>query len=111
MYEGQNVTSRQKCVVKILKPTRMIKIRREIMILRYLQGGPNVINLLDVVKDPQTRTPSFVFEFVDNVDDEEFYPTLPDMDIRLYVFELLRVCIIFILPCIAFVVLIMRCSL
>ncbi len=28
------------------------KIKREIKILENLRGGPNIINLLDVVKDP-----------------------------------------------------------
>ena len=33
------------------------KIKREIKILQNLAGGPNVISLLDVVRDPQVRIP------------------------------------------------------
>lgn len=36
------------------------KIRREIKILQSLKGGVNVINLLDVVRDPATKTPALV---------------------------------------------------
>lgn len=31
------------------------KIKREIKILQNLRGGPNIINLIDVVKDPWVR--------------------------------------------------------
>lgn len=40
-------------VIKILKPVKKKKIKREIKILQNLAGGINVIELLDVVKDPQ----------------------------------------------------------
>ena len=50
----------QRCVVKILKPVKKKKIRREVKILQNLYGGPNIIKLLDVVKDPLSRTPALV---------------------------------------------------
>jgi casein kinase II subunit alpha len=56
------------CVIKILKPVKKKKIQREIKILQNLQGGPNIIGLLDVIKDPKTNTPSLIFEYVDNID-------------------------------------------
>ena len=43
----------QKCIVKVLKPVKKKKIKREIKILQNLAGGPNVIGLLDVVRDGQ----------------------------------------------------------
>jgi len=43
----------QRCVIKILKPVKKKKIRREIKILQNLCGGPNIIKLLDIVRDPQ----------------------------------------------------------
>ena len=54
----------QKCVIKVLKPVKKKKIKREIKILQNLSGGPNVIALLDVVRDSQSKTPSLVFENV-----------------------------------------------
>lgn len=53
MFEGVDVDKNQKVVIKILKPVKKKKIKREIKILQNLTGGINVIELLDVVRDPQ----------------------------------------------------------
>lgn len=53
VFEGINIVNYQKCVVKVLKPVKKKKIKREIKILQNLAGGPNVVALLDVVRDPQ----------------------------------------------------------
>lgn len=53
VFEGINITSYQKCVIKVLKPVKKKKIKREIKILQNLSGGPNIVALLDVVRDPQ----------------------------------------------------------
>mmetsp|Transcript_35417 Transcript_35417/g.55297 ORF Transcript_35417/g.55297 Transcript_35417/m.55297 type:complete len:324 (+) Transcript_35417:174-1145(+) len=89
VFEGINVVNDQKCVIKILKPVKKKKIRREIKILQNLCGGPNIIKLLDIVRDPQSKTPSLIFEHVNNTDFKILYPTLTDMDIRFYIYELL----------------------
>ena len=57
----------QKCVIKVLKPVKKKKIKREIKILQNLAGGANVVALLDVVRDPQSKTPSLIFEYIQNV--------------------------------------------
>lgn len=46
----------QKCVIKVLKPVKKKKIKREIKILQNLAGGPNIVALLDVVRDSQVIT-------------------------------------------------------
>lgn len=53
-------------------------------------GGTNIIQLLDVVRDPQSKTPSLIFEHVNNTDFKVLYPKLSDYDIRYYIFELLK---------------------
>ncbi len=53
VFEGINVVNYQKCVIKVLKPVKKKKIKREIKILQNLAGGPNVVALLDVVRDSQ----------------------------------------------------------
>lgn len=55
VFEGINIVNYQKCVVKVLKPVKKKKIKREIKILQNLAGGPNVVALLDVVRDSQVR--------------------------------------------------------
>uniref|UniRef100_A0A8C2WLC9 non-specific serine/threonine protein kinase n=1 Tax=Cyclopterus lumpus TaxID=8103 RepID=A0A8C2WLC9_CYCLU len=52
VFEAINITNNEKVVVKILKPVKKKKIKREIKILENLRGGPNVISLIDIVKDP-----------------------------------------------------------
>eukprot|EP00971_Amphidinium_carterae_P052875 1041353-Amphidinium_carterae.1 len=71
---------------EVLKPVKKKKIKREIRhpradvfsilllsasvrrILQNLCGGPNIVSLLDVVRDPQSKTPSLIFEYVNNTD-------------------------------------------
>jgi casein kinase II subunit alpha len=129
VFEGINVVNYQKCVVKVLKPVKKKKIKREIKILQNLAGGPNVVALLDVVRDSQVRisflpfasrapcsslpslggdlrfdtdaaalscpslqskTPSLIFEYVNNIDFRSLYPKFNDLDVRFYIHELLK---------------------
>ncbi|KAM0750061.1 Pkinase-domain-containing protein [Meredithblackwellia eburnea MCA 4105] len=90
VFEGVNTISNDKCVIKVLKPVKKKKIKREIKILQNLAGGPNVIALLDVVRDPQSKTPSIVFEYVNNTDFKVLYPKFTDFDVRYYILELLK---------------------
>eukprot|EP01032_Pedospumella_encystans_P030792 gene30792-34751_t len=81
VFAGANLNNGSKCVVKILKPVKKKKIKREIKILQNLSGGKNIIQLLDVVRDPVTKTPCLIFEHVNNFDFKTLYPTLTDYDI------------------------------
>nr|XP_046209343.1 casein kinase II subunit alpha' isoform X2 [Oncorhynchus gorbuscha] len=67
------INNNDKVVVKILKPVKKKKIKREIKILENLRGGANIIRLVDTVKDPV-----------------ELYQKLTDFDIRFYMYELLK---------------------
>ncbi len=66
VFEGVNMVNGEKCIVKVLKPVKKRKIKREIKILQCIAGGPNVIQLLDIVRDEQSKTPSLIFEHVQN---------------------------------------------
>lgn len=131
VFEGINVVNYQKCVIKVLKPVKKKKIKREIKILQNLSGGPNIVALLDVVRDNQvnqsspsydrktapkagrgksgrdgfvpsdqetndsylmqSKTPSLIFEYVNNTDFRSLYPKFVDYDVRYYIYELLKV--------------------
>ncbi len=82
----------ERIVIKILKPVKKTKIRREIKILQTLKGGVNVINLIDVVRDPMTKTPALIMEYVDtgDMDFRTLYKSFTDFDIRYYIFEVLK---------------------
>ncbi|XP_061197542.1 casein kinase II subunit alpha-like [Saccostrea echinata] len=90
VFEAVNITNNEKCVIKILKPVKKKKIKREIKILENLRGGTNIISLLAIVKDPVSRTPALIFEHVNNTDFKTLYQTFTDYDIRFYLYELLK---------------------
>ena len=96
----------KKFVAKIYKQKKAKKIMREIKILENLRDCTNVINLLDVVKDPGSQSPVLIFEYV-NTDfkvcsqpvfatfNEQFrlqqlYQQLSGHDTRFYIFEILK---------------------
>ncbi|KAI9762261.1 MAG: Casein kinase II subunit alpha [Geoglossum simile] len=90
VFAGVNVTNYGKCAIKALKPVKMKNVKREIKILQNLSGGPNIITLLDVVRDSQSKTPSLIFEYVNYTDFRSLYPKFIDYDVRYYTFELLK---------------------
>ncbi|KAJ3250950.1 Casein kinase II subunit alpha [Boothiomyces macroporosus] len=90
VFEGINVQNGIKCVIKVLKPIKKKKIKREIKILQNLSGGTNIIQLLDLVRDPLSKTPALIMEYVNNQDFKTLYPKLTDLDVRYYMLELLK---------------------
>ncbi|KAI5077288.1 hypothetical protein GOP47_0007112 [Adiantum capillus-veneris] len=90
VFEGMNIVNHQSCTIKILKPIKKRKLKREIKVLQTLFGGTNITQLLDIVRDPVSRTPSFIFEYVNNTDSKVLYPRLTDFEIRYYIFQLLK---------------------
>lgn len=90
VYEGINVNTDTKVVIKILKPVKKKKIKREIKILQNLSNGPNIVKLLDVVRDPSSKTPSLIFEYIENQDFKILFPKLQDNEVRYYIYEVLR---------------------
>ena len=91
VFEGINIANDEKCIIKVLKPVKKKKIKREIKILQNLAGGPNVVALLDVVRDPLSKIPSLITEYVNNIDFKVLYPRFSDVDVRFYMLELLKV--------------------
>lgn len=92
VYEGINSENDNRVVVKILKPVKDEKIRREIKILEALRDGINVVKLIDVVKDEASDTPALITEYVDTGDEDfrEMYKKFTDYDIRFYMYEILK---------------------
>lgn len=92
MYEAIDSTNDNRVVVKVLKPVKSTKIKREIKILKTVQGGPNIIKLLEVVRDPDSNTPALIMEYVDTGDKSLRHNMLKftDFDVRFYIFEILK---------------------
>ncbi len=74
-----------------MKPVKKKKIKREIKILQNLKNGPNIVKLLDVVRDASSKTPCLIFEWIDHTDFKILFPKFTDFDIRYYVYEVLKV--------------------
>lgn len=93
VFRGRNRANGCICVLKILKPVRVRKINREITILKNLCGGPNIVRLLDVLKDERTDTPILVTEYVQNATTLRtlmYENRLSNFDMRFYLYEVLR---------------------
>lgn len=127
VFRGVKLSSKSPIVIKMLKPVKKKKIKREIKILSNLSnevnppctntfkineyynnkdilnnfkknylfdlnhdGNEKIIKLFGIIKDPISKTPALVFEHVNNIDFRILYPKLTDLDIRFYMFELLK---------------------
>lgn len=65
-------------------------MKREIKILLNLKDGVNIIKLLDMVFDEVKKHQGLIFEYVENFDFRELYPSFDLNDVRHYMFELLK---------------------
>ena len=62
-----------------------------------MKGGYNIVQLLDIIRDPASKTPSLVLEYNENIDHKILYKTFTDFDVRYYMYELLKVGKIFLI--------------
>jgi len=88
VYESINANNNEKCVVKVLKPIKKRKIKKEVKVLLNLVGAPNTVRLLDMVRDKATKVPCLVFNFIDasswkSIDWEE-------ADLQHYLYQLIK---------------------
>ena len=89
VFKGINIADNTDIVIKVLKPVKKKKIKRELLILKNLKNGPNVIHMLDMTRDPLSKTPALIFEYVDNIDFKVLYPTLSPNEIEYYIYQVL----------------------
>jgi casein kinase II subunit alpha len=89
VFQGVNIGNDEPCVIKVLKPVKMKKIYREVKTLKNLTGGPNVIGLLDIVRDLQLKIPALIFEKINNIDFRVLYPKFAVGDVQYYFTQLL----------------------
>ena len=58
--------------------------------MQTLYGGPNIIKIFDILRDPTTKTPALVFEYIPNVETKVLARKFTNMDIRLYTYMVLE---------------------
>lgn len=90
VFDGYALPSGKRVVIKALKPIKRKKIKREIKILQNLSGGPHIIQLYDIVREPSSKMSALIFEYVNNIEFRTLYPTFNDTDIRFYMCQLLE---------------------
>lgn len=70
VFSGQDIRTGQLVVIKTLKKEKEddVKTKMEIRALQLLKGGPNIIELVDVVQypipDATNQTMAFVMEYI-----------------------------------------------
>jgi casein kinase II subunit alpha len=91
VYEAIETRTGERKVAKIMRPVKEHRLRREIKILRHVAGGPNIVSLLDVARDPDTKTPCFIYELVEAAGFRDLQAAVTDVDVRCYLYQLLQV--------------------
>ncbi|ELA41964.1 CMGC/CK2 protein kinase [Vittaforma corneae ATCC 50505] len=88
VFEGKTVKE-EKIVIKVLKPIKVAKINREVLILKHL-SHKNIIPLKDVVFDPDSETYSLIFDYIKHQDTSVLFEKLNLSSIRFYCRQILE---------------------
>ncbi|GMM32602.1 casein kinase 2 catalytic subunit [Martiniozyma asiatica (nom. inval.)] len=90
VFSGWRLNDGTRIIIKALKPIKRKKIKREIKILQNLKGGPSIIGLYDIVREPMSKMSALIFEHVANLEFRTLYPQLTAFDVRFYMFKVLE---------------------
>lgn len=80
----------EKVALKVLKPVTPLKYRREAKILYNLRDGTNIVNLIEIVQNKETKQYTLVCEFMPSTECSTLYQTFDDLEARYYLYQLLR---------------------
>jgi len=89
VFAGMKQSTEEPVIIKILKPVKKKKIRREVLSLKHLVGMPYCSQLIDVLKDPVNRTTTLITRFNEAEDFKTLFPRLTANDVRTYTYQLL----------------------
>lgn len=73
VYLARDVRNNKEVVLKILKPTSQNRMSREIVILKYLQGGQNIEKLIEAINNPVKAVYTIVSEYYEFDNFEDYY--------------------------------------
>ena len=90
VFSGHQIPTDSPVVIKVLKPVRMPKINREIAILEELRGGPNISQLLDIVRDDDTGCISLILNYAENSEVKGLFNKMSLNDIAIYLHGVLK---------------------
>lgn len=58
--------------------------------MQILNNGPNIITFIDIVRDPATKTPAIVTEYVNCSNPLKVWNVMKLEEVKFYLFELLK---------------------
>lgn len=90
VFEGVNCCNDEQCVIKVLKPIKKRKIKKEIAVLVNLTGAPGIVRLLDLVRSRKAKIPCMVFEFINSTSWHEVVRGLTDEDLKIYMHQIIK---------------------
>jgi casein kinase II subunit alpha len=90
VYSGTEKHTNKKVVIKILKPINQNKIKREVVILKYLNECPNSVHLLYITKGEATDIYCLIYNNISGHDLKLASKNISPEDMKLYIFKILK---------------------
>lgn len=90
VFTAYRTSDDEMVAIKVLKPVRAQKYAREAKILECLRGGPNIVQLHDIVQNPRNGQYSFVFEYVPEIDSIALLQQMKPDEYCFYLYQLMR---------------------
>eukprot|EP00798_Chlamydomonas_sp_ICE-L_P014600 gene14600-20649_t len=66
VYLGHDTQTGQKCAIKVTEKRPKWRLLRELMIMNDIQGGPNIVKVMDVVRDRRSHQPVSILEYLNS---------------------------------------------
>ena len=90
VYEGLSKKLNEKVVLKILKPITKIKIKREICILQKLKKCPNIVQIIDVIKEKDSDIYCIICKSISGIELKNFYWGITPQDLKYYMYKVIE---------------------
>ena len=90
VFSGEEKYTNEKIVLKILKPISKNKIKREVVILKYLNECPNSVHLLDITKGEQTEIYCLIYNNISGHELKLVNKNISPNDMKLYIYKILQ---------------------
>ena len=90
VYSGIIKHINTKVVIKILKPINKSKIKREVVILKYLKDCPNSVHLIDITKGEATDIYCLIYNNISGHELKLFSINITPEDLKIYIYKILQ---------------------
>jgi len=91
VFEGYDCHNKRRIIIKILKPVRQTKVKREIKILFTLVDGPNIVKLIDAARPRPPALAALIFEHTEHVNNvKSTMLNFTNHEVRFYMYQLAK---------------------